>query len=47
MELSSGCLWRVATRGISVATAREQATVTGDRTLASAVLSLVSIVRAP
>jgi uncharacterized protein (TIGR03083 family) len=45
--LPSGCLWRVATRGISVETARAQATVTGDETLASAVLSLVSIVRSP
>jgi uncharacterized protein (TIGR03083 family) len=47
VELSSGCLWRVATRGISVDAAREQATVSGDETLASAVLSLVSIVRLP
>jgi uncharacterized protein (TIGR03083 family) len=45
--LSSGCLWRLATRGISVQAAREQATVSGDEALASAVLSLVSIVRAP
>jgi uncharacterized protein (TIGR03083 family) len=47
VELSSACLWRVATRGISVQAAREQATVSGDETLASAVLSLVSIVRSP
>jgi uncharacterized protein (TIGR03083 family) len=47
VELSSACLWRVATRGISVQAAREQASVSGDETLASAVLSLVSIVRSP
>jgi uncharacterized protein (TIGR03083 family) len=47
VELSSDCLWRVATRGISVEAARGQASVTGDEALASAVLSLVSIVRSP
>jgi uncharacterized protein (TIGR03083 family) len=47
VELSSDCLWRVATRGISVQAAREQASVSGDEKLASAVLSLVSIVRSP
>jgi uncharacterized protein (TIGR03083 family) len=45
LEVPSGCLWRVATRGITVAQAREQATISGDVDLAAAVLSLVSIIR--
>jgi hypothetical protein len=35
----------VATRGITVETARERATVTGDQALGSAVLTLVAIIR--
>ncbi len=47
VELSSGCLWRVATRGISVDAARDHARIVGDVSLGGAVLSLVSIVRQP
>ena len=47
LELSSDCLWRVATRGITVEAARERASVSGDEILASAVLSLVAIIRSP
>jgi uncharacterized protein (TIGR03083 family) len=45
VEVSSECLWRVATRGITVETAREQAAISGDQTLGSAVLNLVAIIR--
>jgi uncharacterized protein (TIGR03083 family) len=45
VRLSSGCLWRVATRGISAATARDQATISGDQALGSAALELVAIIR--
>lgn len=45
VRLSAGTLWRVATLGITVETARERATVTGDEALGSAVLSLVAIIR--
>jgi hypothetical protein len=44
-RLSSDTLWRVATRGITVETARERATISGDQVLGSAVLTLVSIIR--
>jgi uncharacterized protein (TIGR03083 family) len=44
-EVSADCLWRVATRGITVDAALGRATVSGDRALGAAVLSLVSIVR--
>jgi hypothetical protein len=45
VEVSSECLWRGATRGITVETAREHATISGDQTLGSAVLNLVAIIR--
>ena len=45
VEVSSECLWRVATRGITVETAREHATISGDQTLGPAVLNLVAIIR--
>ena len=45
IQLSSDCLWRLATRGITVETAREQTTISGDQTLGSAVLNLVAIIR--
>jgi hypothetical protein len=45
VQVSSGCLWRVATRGITVDAAREQATISGDQELGLAVLSLVAIIR--
>jgi hypothetical protein len=45
VELSSDCFWRVATRGMTVETAREQALISGDQTLGAAVLNLVAIVR--
>jgi hypothetical protein len=45
VRLSADTLWRVATRGITVETARERATVAGDQALGSAVLTLVSIIR--
>jgi len=45
VQLSSDCLWRVATRGIPVEAAREQAVLSGDRALGSAMLHLVSIIR--
>jgi hypothetical protein len=45
LRLSSDCLWRVATRGITVEAAEDQATMTGDRSLASAAMTLVSIIR--
>jgi uncharacterized protein (TIGR03083 family) len=45
VRLSSDTLWRVATRGITVETARERATISGDQVLGSAVLTLVSIIR--
>ena len=45
VQISSGCLWRVATRGITVQDTRAQATISGDRTLGSAVLNLVAIIR--
>jgi hypothetical protein len=45
VQISSGCLWRVATRGITVQDARAQATISGDQTLGSAVLNLVAIIR--
>jgi uncharacterized protein (TIGR03083 family) len=45
VELSSDCLWRVATGGITVEAAAEQAVISGDQALGSAVLGLVSIIR--
>ena len=45
VRLSADTLWRVATRGITVETARGRATVTGDHALGSAVLTLVAIIR--
>jgi hypothetical protein len=44
-RLSADTLWRVATRGITVETARERATIAGDQDLGSAVLTLVAIIR--
>jgi len=43
--LSADTLWRVATRSITVETARERATIAGDQDLGSAVLTLVAIIR--
>ena len=45
VQISSGCLWRVATRGITVQDARAQATMPGDQALGSAVLNLVAFIR--
>lgn len=45
VEVSSDCLWRVATRGITVEDAQARARIIGDHELGSAVLTLVSIVR--
>jgi len=45
VTLSSDTLWRVATRGIGVETALANARITGDRALAAAAMSLVSIIR--
>ena len=45
IRLSSDALWWVATRGIPVEAAREQALLSGDRVLGSAMLHLVSIIR--
>jgi hypothetical protein len=45
VQLPSECLWRVATRGVTVETAREQTSIAGDQTLGSAVLNLVAIIR--
>jgi uncharacterized protein (TIGR03083 family) len=43
--VSSGTLWRVATRGITVRSALSQASLEGDRSIGEAALSLVSIIR--
>lgn len=43
--LSADTLWRVATRGITVAAAAERAQIDGARPLGLAVLALVSIIR--
>jgi hypothetical protein len=43
--VSSGTLWRVATRGITVGSALSQASLEGDRSIGEAALSLVSIIR--
>jgi uncharacterized protein (TIGR03083 family) len=45
VRLSAGTLWRVATRGITVETARERSTISGDQALGSTVLTLVAIIR--
>ena len=45
VRLSADTLWRVATRGITVETARERSTISGDQALGSAVLTLVAIIR--
>lgn len=45
VAVSSGTLWRVATRGIGVDDALARAAITGDRHLGAAALSLVSIIR--
>ncbi|WP_328498700.1 maleylpyruvate isomerase family mycothiol-dependent enzyme [Streptomyces sp. NBC_00414] len=47
VEIDADTLWRLATRGISVPTARGRATTYGDAALTSAVLDIVSIVREP
>jgi uncharacterized protein (TIGR03083 family) len=47
VEIDADTLWRLATRGITVQAARNQATMRGDTTLSSAVLDLVSIVWKP
>jgi hypothetical protein len=45
VRLSADTLWRAATRGITVETARKRATIAGDEDLGSAVLTLVAIIR--
>lgn len=45
VRVPSDALWRVATRGIPVEAAREQAMLSGDHVLGSAMLHLVSIIR--
>jgi hypothetical protein len=45
VRLPSGCLWRVATRGITVEDARAQTVISGDQALGAAVLNLVAIIR--
>jgi hypothetical protein len=45
VELSSDCLWRVATGGITVEAAAKRAVISGDQALGSAALGLVSIIR--
>jgi uncharacterized protein (TIGR03083 family) len=45
VRLSADTLWRVATRGITVGTARERSVISGDQTLGLAVLTLVAIIR--
>ncbi len=45
VEVSSDTLWRVATRGIGVDDAIARTTITGDRHLGAAALSLISIIR--
>jgi hypothetical protein len=45
VRLSSDALWRVATRGIPVEAAWEQAMLSGDRVLGSAMSVLVAIIR--
>ena len=45
VRVSSECLWRVATRGITIEAARDQATISGDQELGLAALSLVAIIR--
>jgi hypothetical protein len=45
VRLSSDALWRVATGGIPVEAAQEQARLSGDRVLGLAMLHLVSIIR--
>ncbi|MFI9587906.1 maleylpyruvate isomerase family mycothiol-dependent enzyme [Streptomyces sp. NPDC052236] len=47
VEISADTLWRLATRGITVQTARDRATLRGDAALLSAVLGMVSIVWEP
>jgi uncharacterized protein (TIGR03083 family) len=44
VAVSSDTLWRVATRGIGVDDALARATITGDRPVGAAALSLVSII---
>jgi hypothetical protein len=45
VQISSDTLWRLATRGLSPEQARQRASLSGDHTLASAVLQLLSIIR--
>lgn len=45
VQVSSEGLWRIATRGITVEAARDQATISGDQELGLAALSLVAIIR--
>lgn len=45
VQLPSDDFWRVATRVITVETAREQALISGDQALGAAVLNLVAIIR--
>jgi uncharacterized protein (TIGR03083 family) len=45
VAVSSGTLWRVATRGITVEEAVGRAQITGDRRVGRAALSLISIIR--
>ncbi|MDT4900822.1 MAG: hypothetical protein QOJ78_1752 [Pseudonocardiales bacterium] len=47
VEIGAETLWRLATRGITVQTARKLATTHGDTTLSNAVLEIVSIVWEP
>ena len=45
VRLSADTLWRVATRGITVETARARSTISGDTALGLAALALVAIIR--
>ena len=45
VRLPSDDFWRVATRVITVETAREQAHISGDQALGAAVLNLIAIIR--
>jgi uncharacterized protein (TIGR03083 family) len=45
VQVSPDTLWRLASRDLSPEQARERATISGDETLASAALQLLSIIR--
>lgn len=45
IRLSSDCLWRVATRGITVRDARTRTTISGEQALGTAALNLVAVIR--